>query len=118
MGIRFKKDKLPNDPEKRLAYLYNLQEKLRLFHNHKASQIKTGKITIVQFRKFQYGWFKKRNSLICGEILNCKNKLTKEEKDKLLEIDEVDKTHGAVKDKEKYKKDTSIKNDISDMEEY
>lgn len=117
MSIKFKEDKLPENHEDRFKYLYRLQEKLRLFHNIKGKQTKTGEITIEQFRKFQHGWFKKRNVLICKEINKCLTELTEEEKEKLLELDEVTKSYGKPKDKEKYKKDDTVKTNIEDIEE-
>ena len=103
------------DKEKRFKYLYRLQEKLRLYHNLKGTQARNGVITMEEFRYFQNGWIKDRNKLICKHINKCKDSLTEEEKEKLL-----DKTHedswSGVKDKEKYKKNNNTIADISDIE--
>lgn len=117
MKIKFKDGKLPKTSAARLKYLYRLQEQLRVFHNEKAKQIKDGKITLDEFRKFQKGWFAKRNNLICGKILECKQNLTNSEKKSLLEYDEESKSYGSVKEKERFKKDKSVKIDIEDIEE-
>jgi len=117
MKVRFKKEKLPKTSAARLKYLYRLQEQLRLFHNKKAKQVKDKEITLDEFRKFQKGWFAKRNNLICGKILECKANLTDSQKKSLLEYDKDTDSYGAVKDKEKFKKDKDIKIDIEDIEE-
>jgi len=115
--MRFKTDSLPKTPETKLKYLYRLQEKLRIFHNEKARQLKNGKITEEEFRKFQKGWFKKRNNLVVGEIIKCKTNLTKSQKEQLLEYNEKTNTFGAVKNKEQYKQDIKTKVSIDDIEE-
>lgn len=118
--IRFKEDKLPKENKDLLKYLYRFQEFLRLFHNKKAIQMKTGEITIKVFRRFQNGWFKRRSILINNKINECKANLSKDEIKELLKIDEdiLEKRPdalGAVKDKELYKKDKNIKIDINDI---
>ncbi len=115
--MRFKIDSLPKTPEAKLKYLYRLQEKLRLFHNEKAKQFKNGDITEKEFRKFQQGWFKKRNSLISGKIVECKKSLTESQKKQLLEYDKDTESYGAVKKKEEYKSNKNTKVNIEDIEE-
>jgi len=115
--LKFKEGKLPKTPQAKLKYLYRLQELLRLYHNKKGEDVKKKKISLEEFRKFQQGWFKNRNSLICGKILECKNSLTESQKESLLEYDEEAKAYGAVKDKDKFKKDKKVQINIDDIEE-
>lgn len=88
--MKFKAGKLPLKYEDRIAYLYNLQEKFRLYHNQKGKDFRDGKITEKEFQEFQKTWFDDRNDFICTELNKCKKQL---------------------------KEDTSITSNIIDIEE-
>jgi len=66
---------LPENEKDKIAYLYRLQEKLRLYHNIKAQDYADGEITLEEFRTFQKEWFEPRNYFICELLNECKENL-------------------------------------------
>lgn len=70
--MKFKAGTLPHLYKDRVEYLYRFQEVLRLFHNKKARDYRDGKITLMQFRILQEGWFEPRNHFLCIELNKCK----------------------------------------------
>ena len=76
----FKAGKLPTINGDRIAYLYSLQEKLKLHHNKKGEDYRNGKITEQEFRDYQKTWFNDRSLFICEEINKCKVAMQKNTK--------------------------------------
>ena len=113
--MKFKTGKLPQDNEEKLRYLYRFQELLRLFHNQKGKEFREGKITEHTFRKFQRGWFEKRNFLLCKEIDKCKDKIPEIVAER--KIPPWERTKNACAKYEASEHDKTIVIDITDIEE-
>jgi len=58
-----------------LEYGYNAQEKLRLLHNAEGQKVGEGKITLDQFREWQYSYFDPRSDAISVVIVNARKQL-------------------------------------------
>ena len=112
--MRFKKGALPIDLKERLKYLFRFQEMLRLFHNKKSRQFHDKKMTEDDFRRFQKGWCKKRELLLCQEINKCKDTISELAVDNKLPIEEQKDIILIYK---AAKNDKKIYIDITDIEE-
>lgn len=112
--MKFKENSLPVNLKDRLKYLYRFQEMLRLFHNVKGTAFRNGKMSEVEFRQFQKGWFGERNQLLCQEINKCKAAIPEIVEDYKLAVEkqkDVIDTYKAAKHDEK------IHVNITDIEE-
>jgi len=66
--------------EKKLAFLYRLQEVLRLKHNDEGKKYRNKEITKEQWETFLSGYFNFRSDVITSEILRIKTIVTESTK--------------------------------------